>query len=140
MKITSLTPNFEVSDIRKTVQFYQDILGFKLVMAVSATQDEIETSLIENKAYKYAIMQRDEVTFMFEVKDTYLSGMDSFKTKTIGASVSFYMQIDGIDDFYEIIKNTKIEPTELKTMWYGMREFYIQDINGYVLGFAEKIE
>jgi len=140
MKITSLTPNFEVSDIRKTVQFYQDILDFKLVMAVSATQDEIETSLLENKAYKFAIMQRDEVTFMFEVKDTYLGGMDSFKTKTIGASVSFYMQIDGIDDFYELIKSKKLKPSELKTMWYGMREFYIQDINGYVLGFAEKIE
>jgi len=140
MKITRLTPNFEVSDIRKTVQFYQDILDFKLVMAVSATQDEIETSLLENKAYKFAIMQRDEVTFMFEVKDTYLGGMDSFKTKTIGASVSFYMQIEGIDDFYELIKSKKIDPTELKTMWYGMREFYIQDINGYVLGFAEKNE
>jgi hypothetical protein len=27
---------------------------------------------------------------------------------------------------------------ELETTWYGMREFYIKDCNGYILGFAER--
>ena len=27
---------------------------------------------------------------------------------------------------------------ELSTTWYGMKEFYIYDNNGYVLGFAEQ--
>lgn len=28
--------------------------------------------------------------------------------------------------------------TDLKTTWYGMREFYLKDLNGYILGVAEK--
>ncbi len=27
---------------------------------------------------------------------------------------------------------------ELGTAWYGMQEFYINDCNGYILGFAER--
>ena len=32
-------PNFAVADIRQTVQFYCENLGFELVMAVPETQD-----------------------------------------------------------------------------------------------------
>jgi len=27
---------------------------------------------------------------------------------------------------------------DLATTWYGMREFYIRDLDGYLLGFGEK--
>ena len=140
MKINRLTPNFEVTDIRKTVEFYQNTLGFSLVMAVPETQDGIEQTLLDNKEYYYVVMQRDDVEFMFERSDKYLSDADFLKTKSIGASVSFYMEVTGIEDFYNEIKRKKVETTELKLMWYGMREFYMKDINGYVLGFAEKVE
>ncbi|EKB58258.1 hypothetical protein HMPREF9700_02066 [Bergeyella zoohelcum CCUG 30536] len=33
-----------------------------------------------------------------------------------------------------------LQITELKTTWYGMQEFYLKDLNGYILGFAEKAE
>ena len=140
MKINRLTPNFEVTDIRKTVEFYQNTLGFSLVMAVPETQDGIEQTLLDNKEYYYVVMQRDDVEFMFERSDKYLSDADFLQTKPIGASVSFYMEVTGIEDFYNEIKRKKVETTELKLMWYGMREFYMKDINGYVLGFAEKVE
>ncbi|SQA75495.1 Glyoxalase-like domain [Capnocytophaga sputigena] len=52
----------------------------------------------------------------------------------------FYMDIEGIDEFHQQMKAKKLEITELKTTWYGMKEFYLKDINGYILGFAEKAE
>ncbi|MGJ1286807.1 hypothetical protein ACR78B_17360 [Sphingobacterium spiritivorum] len=50
------------------------------------------------------------------------------------------MEIEGIKGFYENLKSKELEMTELKTAWYGMQEFYVKDLNGYILGFAEKAE
>jgi uncharacterized glyoxalase superfamily protein PhnB len=140
MKASRLTPNFNVANIRETVGFYQDILGFKLVMAVPETGDGIEQSLQEGKEYCYVAMQKDDLEFMFERSDRFMEDTKLLKTSAIGASVSFYMEVEGIEDFYNELKDKNIETTELKTQWYGMREFYMQDNSGYVLGFAEKTE
>ena len=138
MKISKLSPNFEVSNIRNTVAFYIEHFGFKLVMAVPETQDGVDQTFAANKEYVYAMMQKDNVEFMFQRTDTFKNDVIFSKDQSIGATVSFYMDIEGIKDFYETLKNKKLQMTELKTTWYGMQEFYIKDLNGYILGFAEK--
>ena len=140
MKINKLTPNFEVRNIRETVEFYQSILGFSLGMAVPETQDGIEQTLIDGKEYVYALVSKDNVEMMFQRTDSFKEDVSLAKGLSLGASVSFYMEIDGIDELYIQIKAKNLKPTELKTAWYGMREFYITDNNGYILGFAEKKE
>tara|TARA_R110002049_G_scaffold91381_1_gene227811 strand:+ start:1852 stop:2298 length:447 start_codon:yes stop_codon:yes gene_type:complete len=140
MKANKLTPNFEVKNIRETIEFYQTALGFSLVMAVPETQDGIEQSLTNGKEYVYALVNKDSVEMMFQRADSFKEDVRLAKDLSIGASVSFYMEIDGIDSFYEQLKDNGLNPTELKTAWYGMREFYIKDNNGYILGFAEKSE
>ncbi|AUP79261.1 VOC family protein [Flavivirga eckloniae] len=138
MKVNKLTPNFEVKDIRKTVEFYQSVLGFTLVMAVPETQDGIEQSFADGKEYVYALVSKDNVEMMFQRTESFKRDVFFAKDLSISASVSFYMEIEGVDSFYEHIKSEGLNPTELKTAWYGMREFYLTDNNGYILGFAEK--
>lgn len=140
MKANKLTPNFEVKDIRETVEFYQSVLGFSLTMAVPETQDGIEQALVDEKEYSYALVSKDNVEMMFQRTDSFKKDVCFANDLSLGASVSFYMEIEGIDDFYNHIKNKNINPTELKTAWYGMREFYFKDNNGYILGFAEKTD
>jgi hypothetical protein len=50
------------------------------------------------------------------------------------------MEIDDLDSFYDEIKDKVAEITEPQLAWYGMKEFYTKDPNGYILGFAEKAE
>ena len=140
MKANKLTPNFEVKSIRETIEFYQNALGFSLVMAVPETQDGIEQSLMDGKEYVYALVSKDSVEMMFQRTDSFKEDVSLAKDLSMGASVSFYIEIDGIDGFYKQLKDKSLNPTELKTAWYGMREFYIKDNNGYILGFAEKSE
>jgi uncharacterized glyoxalase superfamily protein PhnB len=140
MKISKISPNFEVSDIKQTVQFYAENFGFNLVMAVPESQDGIDQSFSENKDYVYAMMQKDAVEFMFQRSDTFKNDVVFSKNLPIGATVSFYMDIEGIKSFYQFLQNKKLQITELKTTWYGMQEFYVKDLNGYILGFAEKAE
>ncbi|PIF05445.1 MAG: bleomycin resistance family protein [Draconibacterium sp.] len=138
MKIKKLSPNFEVKNIKETVEFYQENFGFALVMAVPESKDGIEQTLSKNKEYIYAMMQKDNVEFMFQRSDSFRDDLFFAKGLNIGATVSFYMEVEGLNKFYNILKNKNLQITELKTTWYGMQEFYVKDLNGYIIGFAEK--
>lgn len=139
MKLNKLTPNFAVQDIKKTVAFYQDVLGFKLEMAVPEDKNGIETELNENKSYVYAMMSRDGVEFMFQRTDSIGEDIPPLKGMKQGASVSFYLEVEGIKALYQELRSKEAKIVkELGTAWYGMQEFYINDCNGYILGFAER--
>lgn len=137
MKLNKLTPNFAVQDIRKTVSYYQDILGFKLMMAVPEDKSGIDGELDESKTYIYAMMGRDNVELMFQRLDSIEEDIPPLKEFEQGASVSFYMEVEDIEFLYQAIKSKTDVVVDLKTAWYGMQEFYIRDCNGYILGFAE---
>jgi uncharacterized glyoxalase superfamily protein PhnB len=138
MKVNTLTPNLAVADIRQAVQFYCENLGFELVMAVPETQDGIHQQLSDDKTYVYAMLKKDNVELMFQRIDTLKEDISLFDRDAIGASVSLYMQGKGIDEFYAELKNKNIQITEIRLTWYGIKEFYIKDNNGYILGFAEE--
>jgi uncharacterized glyoxalase superfamily protein PhnB len=140
MKINKLTPNFAVTDIRQTVQFYCENLGFKLVMVVPVTQDGVEQQLSGDKEYVYALLQKDDVELMFQRADSFREDIVLADEIPVGASVSFYMQGKGIESFHAELKRKNIPISELKLTWYGIQEFYIKDNNGYILGFAEEPE
>ena len=78
MKVSKLSPNFEVSDIRKTVAFYTENFGFNLIMAVPETQDGIDQTFAENKEYVYAMIQKDNVEFMFQRSDTFKNDVEKW--------------------------------------------------------------
>ena len=138
MKVNTLTPNLAVANIRQTVQFYIENLGFELVMAVPETQDGIDQQLLDNKEYVYALLKKETVELMFQRVDCYHE--DVTIDGKIGASVSFYMQGKGVDAFYAELKSKKIQVSEMNLTWYGIKEFYVKDNNGYILGFAEEVE
>lgn len=140
MKVNKLTPNLEVKDIESTVTFYQSVLGFTLVMAVPSTQDAMDESFISDKDYVYALVKKDNVELMFQRTDSFKQDVTLARGLPIGASVSFYMEVNGLDDFFVSIKDKVDVFTAPEMAWYGMREFYLKDINGYILGFAEKVE
>ncbi|PIE48572.1 MAG: bleomycin resistance family protein [Flavobacteriales bacterium] len=140
MKINKLSPNFEVADIKKTVDFYTKNFGFTLIMAVPESQDGVEQIISNNKAYVYAMMQKDTIELMFQRSDSFKNDVIFAKGLNMGATVSFYMEVENINQFYSTLKDKNLQMTDLKTAWYGMKEFYVKDLNGYILGFAEKVK
>ncbi|MDR2232651.1 MAG: VOC family protein [Tannerella sp.] len=138
MKINKLTPNLAVADVRKTVQFYCENLGFELIMAVRDTHEVIDgTQPLEDKEYVYAMLKKDSVEIAFQRTDTLREDVSLLDDATIGSSAVLYMDGTGLDAWHENLKNKNIAMTGIKQQWYGVKEFYIRDINGYVLGFAE---
>lgn len=138
MKISKLTPNLEVSDIRETASFYEKHLAFQVVMAVPKSQDRIDQEFLPDTEYVYVMMKKDTIEIFFQRTDTFKEDVVFAQGLPIGASMSIYLDIIGIEDFYKELKSKNLEITDLKTTWYGMQEFYMKDLNGYILGFAEK--
>ncbi|WP_419673641.1 hypothetical protein [Aliarcobacter butzleri] len=50
-----------------------------------------------------------------------------------------YIEVENVDELYLKIKDKVTIYKEIETTWYGQKEFYIKDINGYILGFTIKI-
>ena len=132
MKLNTLIPNLAVDDIRQTVQFYCENLGFELVMAVPETQDGIDPQLLDDKVYVFAMLKKDNATLMFQRKVT-------FPEDVVLAGIG-YLQGNGIDAFYEELKSRNLQISEMKLTQYGIKEFYVKDNSGYFLGFAEEME
>ena len=140
MKVNTLTPNLAVTDIQEAVQFYCENLGFELVMAVPVTQDGIEQQLSDSKEYVYAMLKKDNAELMFQRIDTFEEDIALAGKISVGASVSFYMQGKGVEALHKEMKDKNLQVSELKLTWYGIKEFYLKDLNGYLLGFAEEAE
>lgn len=138
MKYTKLTPNFSVENVKDTVLFYQDILGFKLEMVVPNDKNIIEHNLVDDKAYNYAMMSKNDVFVMFLEENSFKKDIPAFKNNTHGASILFYIDVEDINTIYDSIEDKVEIVKKLDTTWYGMKEFYIKDCNGYILGFGEK--
>jgi len=142
MKTTmkKITPDLMVFDVAESVNFYVNILGFTLGMVVPENEQSIEKELKENKKYVYGMVYRDEIFVMFMHQDEYRKDIPAFSTMDIGASVSFYVDVDNVEEYYNEIKDKVEIEKKLEETWYGMHEFYIKDNSGYILAFAEQMK
>ncbi|MEY7851430.1 VOC family protein [Natrarchaeobius sp. A-rgal3] len=126
-----------VTDVAETVEFYEDVLGFEVVMAVSETEDEIRTDCRGDDGVVYAQMKNGGVEIMVQKSESLKDDVPAFADASVGGSVCLYIETENVDEFYDETKADVEVVTAPTTAWYGMREYYIRDNNGYVLGFAE---
>jgi uncharacterized glyoxalase superfamily protein PhnB len=59
---------------------------------------------------------------------------------SFGGGNTMFIEVTGIDALHDAIKARAKVTMPLATQWYGMREFAIEDPDGYVITFAERIE
>ena len=123
----SISPNIFVKDINETIKFYE-YLGFKLAMSVP-----------EQGNLDWAMMTCGKVTFMFQTFDSLGSELPEILRQG-GGSLLLYIQIKEIRQFHNMI-NDKVNVIKgIEKTFYGATEFSVQDINGYILTFAENEE
>jgi len=129
-----LTPNMAVEDVAQSVRFYTEVLGFELKMCVDENRQPADT-LPENMACVWANVMHGNVGVMFQQKESF--GEDiGVEVDSTGASVSFYIEVEDAEALYETLKEKVSIQKELGTTWYGAKEFYIKDPDGYILGFS----
>jgi uncharacterized glyoxalase superfamily protein PhnB len=123
MLLTKLTPAMTVDDIKSTIYFYQNMLGFETVLTVP-TKDQID----------WALMKCGEIEIMFHSKVH-----RGAKKHHIEGTLTFHFEGDGVKELYETVKNKVRIERHLYPTFYGTNEFAMEDCNGCILVFAEKL-
>jgi uncharacterized glyoxalase superfamily protein PhnB len=120
----SVTANFFVNDINKTIEFYKQ-LGFNVIMTVPEEGD-----------ITWAMLTCGNVTFMFQTFQSLGNDLPSISRQG-GGSLLFYIKTTEIRKFFDQIKDNVKVVKGLEKTFYGATEFSIEDNNGYLLTFAE---
>lgn len=138
-----LVPNLMTENVVDTVRYYQDILGFKLVMAVEPVENaepNFPTEITGDMHLIWANMTFEDAEFMFQERDSLVEEVPVLKDVVIGASQTLYIRLDqDVDAHYANLKDRVSVVVEPTTKFYGMREWYMQDCNGYVLCFGQVV-
>lgn len=123
--LKKLTPNLMVEDVNRTIDFYETVLGFRRLATVP-----------ETGALNWAMLQRDDVTIMFQSRASLGEEVPALKDVPIGASQTFYIEVSGVHALYEQLRGKVEIVADLHATFYGTHEFYFRDCNGYILSFS----
>ena len=123
----SIAPNIFVRDMNKTIEYYHH-LGFEVAMKVPEEGDVV-----------WAMLSCGSVSFMFQSFESLGEELPEISRQD-GGSLLLYIQTKEIVLFHDRIKDKVNIIKGLEKTFYGATEFSIQDINGYILTFAEQIK
>jgi catechol 2,3-dioxygenase-like lactoylglutathione lyase family enzyme len=116
-----IVPVLKVSDMQKSVGFYTGVLGFSVVWRAA------------NDGGGENCMVQAGITDLLLSTGSHLGDKPQF-TGTL------YFHMEGVEEFFERVRNKAEVVWPLETMDYGQREFGIRDSDGYTLAFAETLE
>ena len=125
---TSVTPNLLVRDIAASTAFYRDLLGF----AIRQTVPDAEP-------FVFVWLERDGVPVFLNDPKAVEHDLPGASTRPPGGTATLFFVITGVDAYHAAIASRVKVVMELKTQFYGMREFTIEDPDGHVLTFAERV-
>jgi len=119
-----ISPTLAVRNMKQTIEFYKNSLGFKMGMAFPDADNP-----------EYADLSKDGMALMFIPAENI--GIGSKEKPGVG--VNIYMQIDGdIDEYYNELKDKGVKiVVDIKDEPYGIRDFTVEDIDGYKLTFNQ---
>ena len=119
MKLEKLTPLLRTAQLKETVQWYEAVLGF--------------TCTDYMPEYGYARVQLDSAAIMLAGPNTHIQFNQPQFTG------SFYINTNDVNRWWEKLKDQCKVCYEIETFEYGMREFGVYDINGYLLQFGQPV-
>ena len=123
-----LTPNLLVANVERSLAFYVDTLGFARGMTVP-----------DASPFVFASATGGPVEIFFNDAAAAIKEYPAFAGKPIGATGTLFIEVEGVDALHDRLKPHVKITMPLVTQLYGMREFAIEDPDGYVITFAERV-
>lgn len=122
----SLVPVLMVENVKQSVGFYEDVLGFEAFVAVP-----------NHDVPEFCIIRRNDISLMLQQRESLSKEVPFFHTQPIGATCTLYIKVDEIMPLYNDLKDKVTLVSDLTETFYHSTEFSIIDDSGYVLVFAE---
>ena len=128
-QFTKLTPNLVVKSVERSLSFYADILGFTRGMTVP-----------EESPFVFGSVTSGSVEIFFNDAAAATKEYPGFAGRPIGATGTMFIEVEGsVDELHDRVKSHATVVMPLETKFYGMREFAIEDPDGYVITFAARV-
>lgn len=120
-----------VRDVRSSIDFYRDVLGFEL------------NAWVENEAnpdiYDFAMISFDGLVLMLQDAVSLQGEHPDMKGICIGQSLTLFFKVLDVTELYKTLKRKTTIYKEPYDTFYGTREFCVRDPNGYILTFAQDV-
>jgi lactoylglutathione lyase len=126
--VTKLTPNLIVSSVEASLAFYEDVLGFARGITVP-----------DRSPFVFASVTSGPVEIFFNDRSAVAKESPQFAGRALGGGNTMFIEVEGVDALHDRISPRAKILLPLVTQWYGMREFAIEDPDGYVITFAERV-
>ena len=124
--LQKLTPNLIVSDVQRSIDFYRDVLEFTVSQTVP-----------DHGPFVFAIVTRGGVEVFLNAPEPARAEYPALAERDIGGTLTLFINVTGIRQAYEQLKDRVTVVMPLEKKWYGPTEFAFTDPDGYVITFAE---
>jgi catechol 2,3-dioxygenase-like lactoylglutathione lyase family enzyme len=134
MNLTDVTPNLIVSDIDRSTAFYRDVLGF-----------DVHATVPDQAPFVFVWLTRGGVNVFLNSRASATEDLPTLAQRQIGGTMTMFLMLEapttaqGIDALFGTVEPRARVLMPLKNQFYGMREFAVEDPDGYVLIFAQPI-
>jgi uncharacterized glyoxalase superfamily protein PhnB len=128
MNVKRITPVLLVKEIEPLIPFWVDRLGFTKTIEVP-----------DGNKLGFVIFQEGSVEVMYQ---TYSSvekdAPPSMSAEARKGPTYLYMEVDNLDAVLAAVKDARIV-MPVRTAFYGMKEFAVQDPGGHFITFAQPV-
>ena len=124
----SVTPNLVVTDIERSTAFYRDVLGLPVHMTVP-----------EQAPFAFVWLQQGDVNIFLNDQKTVAELDPHMASRPIGGSFTIYIRVTGVDAIWEKVSGRAKVAEAINTKPYGMREFAVEDPDGYLITMSEEM-
>ena len=119
-----ISPTLAARNMKETIEFYKNSLGFKMGLVFPDANNP-----------EYVDLSKDGMVLMFIPA----ANLGIGSGEKLGTGVNLYMAIDGdIDEYYQELKKKGVKiAVDIKDEPYGIRDFTVEDVDGYKLTFNQ---
>lgn len=129
-----LVPELICSDLERSLRFYQELLGFRVLYA--------------RREERFVFLEREGAELMLEqpLRHDRLSPKAEL-VQPFGRGVNFQIEVSDIDHLHAMVSGAGLECfLSLEERWYrrddseiGVRQFAVQDPDGYLIRLSQSI-
>ncbi len=119
----TITANIMVKNVKETIKFYEENLGFRKVLSVPE----------EGEKLNFAIISKDKISIMFQEQEDLLEEYSSLQKNEIIPTFTLFITVSDVRLLYEELKNKVKIAKEIHKTFYGKDEFAIFDNNDNIL-------
>lgn len=119
----TITTNIMVKNVKETVKFYEEKLGFRKILSVPK----------EAEILNFAILNKDKISIMFQEQKNLIEEYPTLKTEEIVPTFTLFITVDNVINTYHELKDIVKLAKDLHKTFYGKDEFAIFDNNGNIL-------